>query len=98
LKDGKYVWKTDLKASKVHWEGWFKGMNEKFLATHTAKQIIFAASERMDKELTVANMQGKFKFVVIPEVGHAIQEDGPKEMAAVIEKFIDMFKIPEKYA
>jgi protein phosphatase methylesterase 1 len=45
------------------------------------KQLLLAGSERMDQELTVAHMSGKFKMVVIKDVGHAIQEDKPAEVA-----------------
>lgn len=27
----KYVWRTDLLASKQYWEGWFKGLTNTFL-------------------------------------------------------------------
>jgi len=27
-KDGEYVWKTDLLASKDYWKQWFKGMDD----------------------------------------------------------------------
>jgi len=27
----KYVWRTDLLASKQYWEGWFKGLTQTFL-------------------------------------------------------------------
>ena len=48
----------------------------------------------MDKELTIAHMQGKFKLVVVDNVGHVIQEDRPQEVARVFKEFLDKFKIP----
>jgi protein phosphatase methylesterase 1 len=39
------------------------------------KQLILAGSERMDKELTIAQMQGKFSMKVIHDCGHVVQED-----------------------
>jgi len=30
-KDGKFVWRTDLLASKDYWKDWFKGMDKCFL-------------------------------------------------------------------
>ena len=39
--------------------------------------LLLAGSDRMDKELTIAHMQGKFKLVVVDNVGHVIQEDRP---------------------
>ena len=47
----------------------------------------------MDKELTIAHMQGKFQMKVIYDVGHVIQEDKPKEVAQVIHKFLETFRI-----
>ena len=51
----------------------------------------------MDKELTIAQMQGKFKLVSLFEVGHTIQEDAPEELADKIKDFITTFKIKTKY-
>ena len=50
----KYVWRTDLLASMVHWEGWFKGLTQCFLGVRVPKQLLLAGSDRMDKELTIA--------------------------------------------
>ena len=50
----------------------------------------------MDKELTIAQMQGKFKLAVINNVGHIIHEDDPKATTGVIESFIVTFKITGK--
>jgi protein phosphatase methylesterase 1 len=35
----------------------------------------------MDKELTIAQMQGKFRMIVIDNVGHVIQEDNAASVA-----------------
>ena len=43
-----------------------------------------AGSDRMDKELTIAHMQGKLNMKVIYDVGHVIQEDKPGEVADAI--------------
>lgn len=72
-----YVWRTDLLASKPYWIEWFKGLTEIFLNLRIPKQLLLAGSDRMDKELTIAHMQGKFKLVVVDNVGHVIQEDRP---------------------
>lgn len=57
------------------------------------KLLLLAASDRMDKDLTIAQMQGKFKLSVIRDVGHIVHEDKPKETAEVIREFITLFKI-----
>jgi len=50
----------------------------------------------MDKELTIAQMQGKFRLSVINDVGHIIHEDDSKEVARMIADFISIFKIAGK--
>lgn len=55
--------------------------------------MLLASSDRMDKELTIAQMQGKFKLSVIKNVGHIIHEDDAKETFNMIKSFIDTFKI-----
>lgn len=68
----KYVWRTDLIATQQYWVGWFSGLTKQFLDVQLKKQLLLAGSERMDKELTIAQMQGKFKMVVIDNCGHVI--------------------------
>jgi protein phosphatase methylesterase 1 len=52
----KYVWRTDLMASQQYWTQWFKGLTRAFLDSPLKKQLLLAGSERMDKELTIAQM------------------------------------------
>ena len=54
--------------------GWFTGLSSKFLASRTARLLILAGTERLDKELMIGQMQGKFQLVVIPNVGHMVHE------------------------
>jgi len=75
--ENKYVWKVDLLATKDFWHEWFSGLTNSFLDTHMPKLLCLASNDRMDKELTIAHMQGKFKLSVLMNVGHAIQEDDP---------------------
>ena len=79
----KYVWRTDLMATKEYWTEWFSGLTQGFLALQTKKCLLLAGAERMDTELTVAHMQGKYQMEVIGDCGHVIQEDQP---AKVMEK------------
>uniref|UniRef100_A0A7S3CPL0 Protein phosphatase methylesterase 1 n=1 Tax=Strombidium rassoulzadegani TaxID=1082188 RepID=A0A7S3CPL0_9SPIT len=89
-----WVWRTDLLASKQYWTQWFKDLTKTFLGLRIPKQLLLAGNDRMDKELTIAHMQGKFKMVVIDNVGHVIQEDRPQEVASVFKQFLDKFHIP----
>lgn len=68
----KYVWRTDLLATQQYWQGWFRGLTKSFLESPLKKQLLLAGSERMDKELTIAQMQGKFQMVVVEDCGHVI--------------------------
>lgn len=52
----KYVWRTDLMATKAYWESWFKGLTQCFLNVRVPKQLLLAGSDRMDKDLTIAQM------------------------------------------
>lgn len=77
----KYVWRTDLMASRPYWTEWFSGLTKAFLELRMKKLLILAGSDRMDKELTIGQMQGKFGMIVIEDVGHVIQEDSPTQCA-----------------
>ena len=59
--------------------------------------MLLAGSERMDKELTIAQMEGRFSMVVIEDVGHSIQEDNPARVTEVLKEFISKIHIPQKY-
>jgi protein phosphatase methylesterase 1 len=74
--------------------GWFKGLSHIFLGIHIPKILLTAEKERMDKELTIAQMQGKFKVVVIHNVGHSVHEDDFKNTAKECYKFLKDFRIP----
>jgi protein phosphatase methylesterase 1 len=50
----------------------------------------------MDKDLTIAQMQGKFKLSVANNTGHIIHEDDPSETYKLIDDFIKNFRIAPK--
>eukprot|EP00761_Pharyngomonas_kirbyi_P014822 gb/GECH01014852.1/.p1 GENE.gb/GECH01014852.1/~~gb/GECH01014852.1/.p1 ORF type:complete len:353 (+),score=89.01 gb/GECH01014852.1/:1-1059(+) len=88
---GKYVWRTDLEATEQYWKGWFTGLSEQFLSSPCYKMLLLAGTDRLDKPLTIAQMQGKFQMQIMGEVGHVIQEDKPKETANTIKGFSKRF-------
>lgn len=47
----------------------------------------------MDKELSIAHMQGRFAMKVIYECGHVIQEDQPNRVADKIREWRTNVKI-----
>ena len=42
--------------SKQYWKDWFAGLTHDFLEIKLPKLLLLAEKERMDKELTIANM------------------------------------------
>lgn len=54
----KYVWRIDLSKTEQHWFGWFKGLSTAFLNVPAPKVLLLAGVDRLDRELTVGQMQG----------------------------------------
>ncbi|EKD20711.1 protein phosphatase methylesterase 1 [Drepanopeziza brunnea f. sp. 'multigermtubi' MB_m1] len=82
-----WTWKTDLAATQPFWEGWFVGLSKKFLEAKGGKLLLLAGTDRLDKELIIGQMQGKYSLQVFPEAGHFIHEDLPEKTAMVIVDF-----------
>ena len=53
-----WTWRTDLSATKPFWEKWFVGLSQKFLEARGGKLLLLAGTDRLDKELTIGQMQG----------------------------------------
>lgn len=91
----KFYWKCNLMLTEKYWEKWFDNLNRNFLESQFPKILILAAPDRMDKELTICHMQGKFKMVCVKKkVGHHVHEDSPREIRDVIYGFLKKFKVP----
>ncbi|KAL4251327.1 Protein phosphatase methylesterase 1 [Abortiporus biennis] len=82
-----YVWRTPLRATAPYWSSWFTGLSSKFLSARTARLLVLAGTERLDKELMIGQMQGKFQLVVLAGVGHMVHEDDPAKLAEVLVEF-----------
>jgi len=54
--------------------GWFEGLSKNFLAVRSARILILAGTDRLDKELMIGQMQGKFQLEVVNGVGHHLHE------------------------
>ena len=54
---------------------------------------MLAGIERMDKDLTIAQMQGKYKLSILRNVGHIMHEDVTDKVMGVIDDFIHTFRI-----
>ncbi|KFM80893.1 Protein phosphatase methylesterase 1, partial [Stegodyphus mimosarum] len=59
-----------------------------FLSTSIPKLLLLAGVDRLDKDLTIGQMQGKFQMQVLPQCGHAVHEDDPDKVAEAIATFL----------
>ncbi|GBF94379.1 phosphatase methylesterase [Raphidocelis subcapitata] len=92
---GEWRWRTPLEASEPFWEGWYSGLSGLFLALPVPKMLLLAGTDRLDRELTIGQMQGKFQLVLMPAAGHAIQEDEPAKTAEHLAAFLHRFRVGE---
>ena len=65
------TWRVDLAASEPHWQGWFQGLSQRFLDAPAAKLLLLAGVDRLDKELTVGQMQILILEYFIGQVGRS---------------------------
>jgi len=82
-----YLWRAPLRATAPYWTSWFTGLSNKFLSVRAARLLVLAGAERLDKELMIGQMQGKFQLVVLTGVGHMVHEDDPPKLAEVLVEF-----------
>ncbi|CAK5269955.1 unnamed protein product [Mycena citricolor] len=80
--------------------GWFSGLSAAFLAARTARLLLLAGTDRLDKPLMIAQMQGKFQMIVAGGgVGHLLHEDNPTHIADILVEFWrrnDTLRLPPK--
>ena len=97
-----FTWRTDLSSTQTFWTGqsthhrsnstdfeagWYENLSKKFLSARTAKLLVLAGTDRLDTELTIGQMQGKYQMTVFPDVGHCLHEDAPERLAALVLDF-----------
>ncbi|KAI9442472.1 protein phosphatase methylesterase [Lactarius indigo] len=82
-----FTWCTPLRTTGPYWEGWFRGLSAAFLAARTARLLVLAGTDRLDRELMIGQMQGKFQMVVVPNTGHMLHEDDPLTLAQTLMEF-----------
>ncbi|XP_058479668.1 protein phosphatase methylesterase 1-like isoform X1 [Solea solea] len=90
-----YKWRIDLSKSEKYWDGWFRGTSHLFLACNLPKLLLLAGIDRLDRDLSIGQMQGKFMMQVLPPCGHAVQEDRPERVAEVVAAFLLRHKFAE---
>ncbi|XP_041359304.1 protein phosphatase methylesterase 1-like [Gigantopelta aegis] len=90
-----YTWRIDLAETEQFWKGWFQGLSQKFLSCSVPKMLILAGMDRLDKDLTIGQMQGKFQLQVLPQSGHVVHEDCPDKVADVLATYLVRHKMAE---
>lgn len=53
-----YTWRIDLTKTEPFWKGWFEGLSALFLSIPVPKTLILAGVDRLDRDLTIGQMQG----------------------------------------
>ena len=79
----------------MYWKEWFGGLSAKFLSVQVPKLLLLAGVDRLDKELMVGHMQGKFQMQVLPLCGHAVHEDSPEDVSDALASFMLRYKFAE---
>ncbi|XP_070281717.1 protein phosphatase methylesterase 1 isoform X1 [Myotis yumanensis] len=87
-KDHPYTWRIELAKTEKYWDGWFRGLSNLFLSCPIPKLLLLAGVDRLDKDLTIGQMQGKFQMQVLPQCGHAVHEDAPDKVAEAVATFL----------
>ncbi|XP_023244984.1 protein phosphatase methylesterase 1 [Copidosoma floridanum] len=95
IKSDKYTWRINLAKTEQYWNGWFHGLSSAFLELSAPKMLLLAGVDRLDRELTVGQMQGKFQLQVLTACGHAVQEDAPEKVAEAVATFLVRHKYAE---
>ncbi|EMP23925.1 Protein phosphatase methylesterase 1 [Chelonia mydas] len=94
-KEHLYTWRIELSKTEKYWEGWFRGLSNLFLSCSTPKLLLLAGVDRLDKDLTIGQMQGKFQMQVLPQCGHAVHEDAPDKVAEAVATFLIRHRFTE---
>ena len=64
------------------------GLSQLFLSCDCPKLLLLAGVDRLDRDLTVGQMQGKFQMHVVQKSGHVVHEDAPEQVAECIASFL----------
>ncbi|KAJ9533214.1 hypothetical protein QJQ45_018358 [Haematococcus lacustris] len=92
---GAWAWRTPLLATQPYWQAWYSGLSDAFLQVPGPKLLILAGTDRLDRALTIGQMQGRFQLVLLPQAGHAVQEDQAEATARHLADFLAHFRIGE---
>ena len=90
-----FNWRADLASTEPFWTGWFVGLSDRFLSSKGGKLLILAGTERLDKEMMIGQMQGKYALQIFPDAGHFLHEDQPEKTA---QSIVDFYKRNDRSA
>lgn len=62
--DGLLGWRTDLFGTEKFWRGWFTNLSNDLLELKATKLLILAHTDRLDRTMTIGQMQGLFQLEV----------------------------------
>ncbi|KAF7300732.1 Protein phosphatase methylesterase 1 [Mycena kentingensis (nom. inval.)] len=64
---------------------WFENLSANFLAARTAHPLLFIGTDRLEKPLMIAQVQGKLQLEVLGGgVGHVLHEDDSTRVAGIL--------------
>jgi len=102
--NGSYAWRTNVLLTEPFWRDWFVGLSELFLKAPVSKMLMLADTDRLDKPLTIGQMQGKYQLCIVGGgVGHTLHEDAPKKVAEKLleyaerNQFVKLWQINKKF-
>merc|ERR1719229_1198698 len=64
-RNGGFEWRTDVLRTERYWKEWFLGLSELFLSAPVSKMLMLADTDRLDKPLTIGQMQGKYELCIV---------------------------------
>jgi len=88
-----YRWRTQLECTEIHWRDWFTGMSKRFVSVAAPKVLVLAGHDHLDRELMIAQMQGRFQVVILPQAGHSVHEDLPEQVAETVAEFLRRYRL-----
>jgi hypothetical protein len=60
---GPYRWAVDLAGTEPYWRGWFEQLSAGFLSVPASKLLLLAGVDRLDRDLTVGQMQVPVQYI-----------------------------------
>lgn len=81
-------WRPPLEHTEILWSGWLHGLSSTLLAINWPMFLILADVNRLDRYVMIAEMQCRFRNVVLLGTRHVLHEDRLEETAAAILDYL----------